>query len=101
LITEFPDSKSNLSVRQFSAKEKTLQVEVLRVYYKGSLANLKKIEASYRKKNYLYENLQQLVLEFNKIYNKNTLTSYSIEGTQKMILTDSVKFSINGSITIN
>ncbi len=93
------DSNSNLTIRSFTGKE-TLPVVYLRIFYLETPSNLKRVEALYREENSLLEGSRFLILEFQEINNKTILTSYSIEGSQKMFLGDPVKFSIKGTITI-
>ena len=99
-IENKPDPKSNLTIRSFTVKRK-LPVEYLKVYFQGSPSNLRKIEALYQEGNSLYRSSRLLKMEFENIYNKITLTNYSIAGNQKMFLGDSVKFSIKGNLKIN
>jgi hypothetical protein len=97
-----PDSKSNLHVLSYSAiKGKIVPVPFVKIYYLGSLDNIKRIEGSYTEENELYTGTQTLTIELQDVYNKTVMTSYTIEGHQKMILADSVDFEIKGRITLN
>ena len=98
------DPKSNLMIRYFDAREEKneiLPVSSLRIYYHGNFNNIKRIEGTYREENSLYESSQFLSLDLQDIHNKTVLTSYSIKGDQKMILTDSLEFSIDARIIVN
>jgi hypothetical protein len=93
------DIRSNLSVKAFTAKE-SLPVKYLRIYYHQSTDNLRRLEAEFNEENSLYKNSRHLLLEFQEVHNKIVLTSYSIEGGQKMYLDDSVRYAVKGSITL-
>ncbi len=94
------DPSSNLTVKAFSATEENLPVRYLRIFYQESIAKPRKIEALYDDHNQLYKSGRVLLMQFHQIDNKNVLTSYAIEGGQKMIMGDSVAFFIQGEITI-
>jgi hypothetical protein len=93
------DIRSNLSVKAFTAKE-PLPVKSLRIYYHQSPDNLRRLEAEFNEENSLYTNSRHLFMEFQEVHNKIVLTSYSIEGGQKMYLDDSVRYAVKGSITL-
>ena len=96
------DSKSNLQVLSYSVNEgKEVPVPFVRIYYLGSLSNVKRIEGVYKEENELYTGSQALSIELQDVYNKTVMTSYIINGHQKMILADSVDFEIEGQISIN
>ena len=99
-IVDEKDTKSNLMIRSFTSTKKELAVQFLKIYYHNSTANLRKIEGLYLEKNYLYSSAINLSMEFDNLYNKITLTNYTIKGKQKMFLGDSVNFTISGKVKI-
>lgn len=98
-IETYADSKSNLSVKAFSTTE-DLPVKYLRLYYHKSMSQVRKIEAQYHEANSLYTSSRFLTMEFENIFNKTMLTSYSIAGGQKMFLDDSVRYTIGVNIAL-
>lgn len=92
------DTQSNLSVRKYKAKTPT-PVAFVNFYYHNHFAQIKKIEAVYEETNSLYATKRQLQLEFDDSTGTMMLSKYSLVGIQKMILSDSVKFSIEASFT--
>lgn len=104
-VSDEGDSKSNLRVLSYSVKEKEKESKVpvrnVRIYYLGTLDRIKRIEGVYNEENELYQGSHEFSIELQDIYNKTMITSYSIVGHQKMILADSVDFTIEGKIGIN
>lgn len=95
----YADSKSNLNVKSFTTTE-DLPVRFLKVYYQKSMSHILKIEAEYREINSLYTSTRFLTMEFKKLDSKSILSSYSINGGQKMFLDDSVAYTIDGKIAL-
>ena len=94
------DPGSNLTVKAFTSTEPT-PVRSMRVFYEQSVLKPRKIEAVYEEGNALYSSSRQLSLNFQEINNKSVLTSYSIDGGQKMILSDSVSFTVRAKIQLD
>ncbi len=94
------DASSNLTIRAFQTTE-DLPVRYVKLFYLDNLTKLRKIEALYQQDNALMKTQRKLVMEFSDVYNKNILTSYSVEGGQKMFAGDSVHFVINGTVQFN
>jgi hypothetical protein len=92
------DSRSNLLVRTYRSK-KGSPVPFVNFYYQKDFLHLKKIESYYIENNTLYSTKRKLQLEFDDTSGHLLLSRYELTGTQKMILSDSVKFSIAGSFT--
>ncbi|MGE0770585.1 MAG: hypothetical protein AB7K37_02650 [Cyclobacteriaceae bacterium] len=88
------DDNSNLLTRTLSARKKS-QVQRLTFFYEGTPDRLRKIEADVREETTLYSTLRKLKMQFDNSGNKLLLSSYSIEGVQKIILKDSVRFAIH------
>lgn len=93
------DLNSNLRIFRMESKE-ALPVVFLKVYYLDNLSDIRKIEGLYREESSLLKSSRQLSMEFQNINNKIVLTSYSITGGQKMLLGDTVQFSVTGMVTL-
>lgn len=93
------DIASNLLIYTIESTER-LPVSFLKVYYLGHLSNIRKIEGLYHEESSLLKSTRHLSMEFQNINNKIVLTSYSMKGGQKMLLGDSVQFSVHGTITL-
>lgn len=94
------DPGSNLMVKAFESLEE-LPVVYLKVYYQGNIRKPRKLEALYDEGNLLFQSARLLSMHFEQIGNKTVLTSYSVEGGQKMALGDSVSFYIGGKVLID
>jgi len=90
------DPHSNLHIRQISSNK--AKVQFLKIYYRDSLNHLKRLEASLAEKNLLFGTRRNLSLEFDEEDGRPVLIRYSVSGYQKMILSDTVWFSMNGHI---
>lgn len=93
------DSKSNLLIRSYEAPANST-VPYLRLYYQTTTARLKKLEALYQEANSLYNSQRKLEMYFDDTSGKPYLTGFFIEGDQKMILSDSVHYTIQGEIQL-
>jgi hypothetical protein len=93
------DSQSNLSVRQYKSTRE-VPVPLIRFYYHNTFGQLKKIEARYQNINSLYSTTRQLVMDFDQRNGKAVLTGYSVNGIQRMILSDSLTFSVKCDVTL-
>lgn len=94
------DSQSNLISYQYTAVT-DLPLRFLKIYYHKSLPQIRKIEALYKEKNALYTSSKYLTIKMQPAYNKTVVTSYSLTGSQKMILGDSVNFQLYATIDFN
>ena len=92
------DSQSNLTVRQFKAS-RPVAIPSIRFYYYQHFDQLKKIEAHYHEANTLYSATRHLIMEFDERDGKAVLSNYSLDGIQRMILSDSINYSIQSGIS--
>ena len=92
------DTKSNLKIRQYTSA--TAPIRSIKFYYQGSFTQLKKIEATVQEDNMLYANGRVLTMEFEEEDRKPLLHYYTMTGFQKMILRDTVNFSLQGQIDL-
>lgn len=94
------DSQSNLTIRRYKAKE-IAPVPFVTFYYQNNFNKIKKIESVFREANSLYATERQMVLEFDDTSGNLLLSKYRLKGGQKMILSDSVLFDIEGTISFH
>jgi hypothetical protein len=93
IVSDSRDTNSNLTLREIKAQRET-PVPLMRLYYLNTPSDLWRVEATLQEENALYVNERKMVLEFEG----QKLHRYSIEGVQKMVMDDSVKFAIRGQI---
>ncbi len=91
------DLKSNLLIRSYEASANS-PVPYLRLYYQTIPSRLKKLEALYQETNSLYNSQRKLEMYFDDTTGKSYLAGFFIEGDQKMILSDSVHYTIRAEI---
>jgi len=93
------DSKSNLLIKSYEAQAGS-PVPYLRLYYMETPLRLKRLEAFYQETNSLYGSQRKLAMYFEGDQGKPHLKSYSIEGDQKLMLSDSVHYTIRAEIIL-
>ena len=91
------DDHSKLLVRSFTTKMKSPVPEV-KFFYQDGYMKLKRIESVFNESNVLYSTSRKLTLEFEEQQGMAMISKYRVQGFQKMILSDSVKFSIEGKL---
>lgn len=81
----------------YTAKDKKdIGIEYLKVFRKDG--NLERVETLYTETNALYNTFRKLELFFEPAGNKARLTAYSVDGRQKMVLKDTVFYTISAEI---
>ncbi len=96
-VTE--DVHSNLLIKSFiPAEGSDVEVQYLKLYYLDNISQLKKMEALYQENNPIYKSQRKFTLFFEDKSGVAYLDKFLVEGSQKMILKDSVKFKIEGNI---
>lgn len=101
LVSDEEDTKSNLKIRLYQLNPQSnlkSPVDFVRLYYLNNIHHLKKIESVYQEENALYFTKRSLTLEFEEKTDRSMLKRYAISGVQKMILNDSVKFTISSTV---
>lgn len=91
------DAHSNLKVRTYRAKYEA-PIREFKLFYLDHPSQVRKIEARISEQNSLYYSSRSFKIELDDRDNQMTLTHFNVQGIQKMILRDSVKFSITSSI---
>ncbi|MEP2670850.1 MAG: hypothetical protein ABJH04_17725 [Cyclobacteriaceae bacterium] len=91
------DTNSNLTVRSFEAN-KEIPVKSLKLYYQENPRKLRKLEAVLSEKNSLYYTTRKFSMELEDVNELMILSKYDVRGVQKMILRDSVRFTISSEV---
>jgi len=95
-ISDVSDPNSNLRIRSFEAKD--TPVPVIRFFYLDGPTDVRRIESRYSESNALYKSTRELIMVFEHNGNLSTLHHYTIDGYQKLLMSDSVHFSVEGDI---
>jgi len=96
VVEDLSEPTSNLKIRLYEAINKEImEVEYLKIFYVEKEVDLRKLEASVREKNSLFSSRKTLYMTFEDDGNGSIkINHFKIEGQQKMILMDTVKFSL-------
>jgi len=101
VVNDMRDVNSNLTVREIKAQGGAdVPVSVVKFFYLRDLSDLRRIEATLLEENTLYVNTRRLTIEFEPANSIHLLQRFRIEGLQKMVMNDSVRFVIAGEIGI-
>lgn len=87
------DTRSNLLIRSYSAKSAS-PVPFVKFYYRSSPRDIKKVESFFQEENALYNTSRNLTLLFDDSSGTPLISGYQLRGSQKMILSDTVNFSV-------
>lgn len=100
VTTGLKDGASNLSIIEYAATE-DLPLSQVRIYYQGNPKRVRRIEGKFRSKetNRLYSSGRYLSMELIDIKSRAMLSQYRVTGGQKMILGDTVSYTIMGAVT--
>lgn len=90
------DTKSNLKIREYTSE--LAPMTHLRFFYQDEFKRIRRIEAEITERNILYTTQRHLTLYFEDEEHEPLLSKYEMDGFEKMILSDTVKFSIMGQI---
>ena len=99
VISEGRDTNSNLNVREIKAN-RPVPVSSVKFYYLRNSTDLRRVEAIWLEENSLYTNARKMIIELEPSSKGQIVHRYSIEGSQKMVMDDSVKFVIAGEVTM-
>jgi len=95
LFSVSKDPNSNLTVHTFKAN-RNIPIQELKIYFLNTPKNLRKVEAITSERNALFSTDRKMKIELEEI-----LTRYELSGVQKMILSDTVRFSIMSKVVVN
>ena len=90
------NSNNGISIN-YSAREdlkEDLEIEYMHIHFDPK-KQLKKIELLYKEKSSLYKAKRLMELNFSE---KERFSSYHVEGYQKIVLKDTIRYRINASI---
>ena len=95
------DKNSNLLVDSYSPKNEKdkSRIRLFEIYYFKEISQVRKILIEEKEENELYFSSRSLEMNFESSRNGMILSSYSINGFQKLQLKDTVMYSIEGKIT--
>jgi hypothetical protein len=96
----YKDRNSNLTVRSFTATTPELQIERLEIFYLNAPKDIRRIEAIFHEENVMFETKRLLRMDFRRKDQDAFVSAYSIDGGQKMLLGDTVQYSVTAKISL-
>lgn len=96
---DVPDTRSNLRIKSIETQQ-PLPVRYLKVFYHGTPARVRRIEAQFREDNSLYHSGRFLTMEFDELQQQPVLLAYTVTGGQKIFLGDTVAYTVSAKVTV-
>jgi hypothetical protein len=94
-----PDTRSNLRIKSIETQQ-PLPVRYLKIFYHGTPARVRRIEAQFREDNSLYHSGRFLTMEFDELQQQPVLLAYSVTGGQKIFLGDTVAYTVSAKVSV-
>jgi len=91
------DNQSNLNTLTYHSTRE-LPVPYLKIYYLNTINNLRKIETAYVDKNSIYHSFREIKILFEDVNEEVVIKEYHIQGYQKMLGVDTVKYKVTGRL---
>ena len=98
-ITVKSDNKSNLTVKTWTAKN-NLPIKSLKAYYLKDLTRIKRLDATFEQKSFVFSSIKELSLDFSLLGPGPTTNKYEIYGYQKFFWEEPQYFSLEGIILL-
>lgn len=99
LVSEARDTNSNLTVTTILAQREA-PVLSLKIYFLRDRRDIRKIEAIVKDDNPVYHNDRKLTIELEPVDQQLVLHRYRIEGSQRMVMNDRIRFVIAGEVSM-
>jgi hypothetical protein len=96
-VTIYPDSQSNLTVKEYRAKSYA-PVKSLRLFYLKNLSQLKRLEATLTTEDFYQSSEKNFSLDFSLLGDTLRMESYSISGSQQYFWSVPQHFLVKASI---
>lgn len=90
------DPRSNLSIRRYSNDQAPLRF--LEIYYQGDFSRIRQLTGLVEEINPLYSTRRKLTLQFDDFNGTPALHGYFIEGFQKVVFRDTVRFALSAAV---
>ena len=95
------DKYSNLLIDKYfpkNGKDKS-RIRLFEVYYFEEISKVRKILIEEKEENELYFSSRRLVMNFEINQNRMMLSSWTIEGLQKLLFKDTVSYIVEGKVS--
>lgn len=99
VTNDLPDPRSNLRIKSIETQQ-PLPVRSLKVFYHGTPARVRRIEAQFQEDNSLYHSARFLTMEFYELQQQPVLQAYAVTGGQKIFMGDTVAYTVSAKVSL-
>lgn len=89
----------NLRLKAYRSRQADrAEIPYLRVYYRDTITDVRRIETAFQEDNLLYSTYRKMWMNFTPYRGQPRVTTFETVGKQKMILRDSVIYTVQGEV---